>query len=203
MSQSAYAVLDIETTGLDRADDRVIEIAVIHLDSDFSEVLRWHTLIHPGRPTGAVHIHGLTDEHLTGAPRFSDVASELADQLRGRRIVAHNAKFDREFLNGEFARAGLSERIDEDSCVCTMDQSRIYLEPGSHSLRGLATRLNIIPGQAHRSMSDALTCAEILRIFVDLEDSGLRYADSALNRDDAEVLPAQWKRARRWGAFHE
>lgn len=201
MSLSKFAILDIETTGLDRATDRVIEIAVIHLDPDFAEVSRWHTLVNPGRPTGAVHIHGLTDDHLARAPRFSEIASDLATQLHGRRIVAHNAKFDREFLNSEFARAGLMERIDEESCVCTMDQSRIYLEPGSHSLRGLAERLDIRPGQAHRSMSDALTCAAIFRVFVDLEERGQRYTNVDLNRDDVEVLPAQWKRARSWGAL--
>ncbi|MDP9807118.1 DNA polymerase-3 subunit epsilon [Trueperella bonasi] len=195
MNLSEYAVIDIETTGLDRSTDRVIEIAVIRLDFELRELARWHTLVDPGRPSGAVEIHGITDDLLRSAPRFSEIAAELTEQLRGRRIVAHNAKFDREFLNGELARAGFLERIDKESCVCTMDQSRIYLEPGSHSLRGLASRLGIKTERAHRSISDAETCVRLLRIFAEQEARGERYVDRAVNRDDAVVLPAQWKRA--------
>lgn len=200
MTTTSYAVVDIETTGLDRSTDRIIEIAIIQLAADFSEMSRWHTLIDPGRPSDAVHIHGITDSHLAGAPRFEDVAAQVASQLSGRRIVGHNVHFDREFLNSEFARAGRSERIGPESCVCTMDQSRIYVEPGSHSLRGLADRMGIPVGEAHRSMSDAATCAHILRAFVTLEKAGERYAERARSRDDAEVRPAQWERAYAWRA---
>ncbi len=200
MSTSVYAVVDIETTGLDRIDDRIIEIAIVHLDSNLREISRWQSLINPGRPSGAEHIHGLTDAHLVNAPTFSDIADDLARQLHGHRIVAHNAKFDREFLNNEFARAGRDEHIDADVCVCTMDQSRIYLEPGSHSLRGVAERMDIAITEEHRGMSDAVTCVAIFRKFVSYEDSGRRYVPAAINRDDDEVLPAQWKRARLWGA---
>ncbi|VEI12519.1 3'-5' exonuclease [Trueperella bialowiezensis] len=198
MSGTGFAVIDIETTGLDPHTDRVVEIAVLHLDRALQETGRWQSLVDPGRDTGAVHIHGITTAHVTGAPTFADIATALADRLASRLIVAHNAQFDRAFLNREFERAGVPHRLGDESWVCTMDQSRIYLEPGSHSLRGLADRLHIVPGRAHRALGDALTCADIFRTFVRFEQEGRRYTDVAVNRDDAEVRPAQWARARPW-----
>lgn len=197
MSHS-YAVLDVETTGLDRQTDRIVEIAVIQLGPDLAEEQRWHSLINPERPIGASHIHGLADADLTGSPTFADVAGELYGLLHGRLIVAHNAAFERAFLNLEFSRAGLDQRVGEASCVCTMDQSRVYLPPGGHSLSAVARRLGVVPTGAHRAMHDAVTCAGVLRAYIEIESRGGRYCDWATDRNGEVVLPAQWTRAHEW-----
>lgn len=195
---TSFAVIDIETTGLDRRADRIVEIAVIQLDANLGEQSRWLSLVNPERPVGATHIHGLDDAALAGAPTFRDIAVQLANLLTGRVLVAHHAAFEQEFLNNEFARAGLNVALDAGSCVCTMDQSRIYLPPGSHSLHGVAARLGVAAGSHHRAIHDAETCARLLKAYVELENTGKRYIDSAINRDGTAVLPAQWRRAHSW-----
>ncbi|QOR48523.1 3'-5' exonuclease [Trueperella pecoris] len=202
MADSSFAVIDLETTGLSRAEDRIIEIAVVLLDEKLSEESHWHTLVNPERSAGATHIHGIHDADLASAPTFRELLPRLLPLLDKRRIVAHNAAFERAFLNSEFARAGLPHVIGEDSCVCTMDQSRIYLPPGPHSLQGVASRLGLPFQPRHRALHDAVVCAELLRRYLTIEAAGQRYTSHATNREGSPVLPAQWERAHGWTRSH-
>ena len=197
-AMTSFAVVDVETTGLDRSADRIVEIAVILLNHNLVEEGRWQSLVNPGRASAAVEIHGLSDAVLAGAPRFAEISQHVVDLLTGRVLVAHHAAFERAFLTRELMRAGYAGGPDEDACVCTMDQSRIYLPPGPHSLRGVAERLGLSPATRHRAMSDAETCARLLRCYVELEERGQRYTDAATNREALPVYPAQWRRARGW-----
>src|SRR5689334_870213 len=93
-----YALVDVETTGLDPAGDRIVQIAVAQVSSHGVLQRSWSTLIDPGRDPGPVKIHGLTNDHLAGAPGYADVSAELAQLLDNRVLVAHNAAFDWRFL---------------------------------------------------------------------------------------------------------
>lgn len=194
-ADAAYAVVDVETTGLDRAHDRVLEIAIIQLDEGLNQVGHWRCLVNPQRPASAVEIHGITDDDLADAPTFRELAGTVAGLLRGRKVVAHNVEFDRAFLNREFAAAGSALHIPAAASVCTMDQSRIYLPPGPHSLYGLADRVGLKIHDRHRALADAELSAALLRYYVQLESAGERYTNRALNRQQELVLPAQWERA--------
>ena len=188
-----YAVVDVETTGLNPLSERVIEIGVILLDSNFRTESEWSTLINPQRPVTASHVHGIRDAAVACAPSFGDVAAQLVGLLNGRVFVAHNAPFDQGFLNMEFARAGLAAKVRTENLACTMDQSRIYCPPGPHSLIGLAQRLGLATHQDHRGLSDARIAATLLRHYAQLEGAGKRYANFAKNqRSGASIYPAQW-----------
>ena len=95
------AALAVETTGLDpRRGDRVIEVAVVR--GRLGEAPRvWTTLLDPGRPVGATHIHGITDAMVVGQPRFPAALPALARSLDGALPVAHNASFDNGFLKAK------------------------------------------------------------------------------------------------------
>src|SRR5690606_4867295 len=100
-----YAVIDVETTGLyPGGHDRVVEVAVVHLDSRGTVEDRWCTLVNPGRDLGARHIHGIRTADVLDAPTFGEIAGRLARLLRGRSPVAHNQRFDLAFLRAEFGR---------------------------------------------------------------------------------------------------
>ena len=193
--QHLFAVVDVETTGLNPASERIIEIGVILLDGALDVQQEWGTLVNPGRHVAASKIHGIYDKDVLGAPSFIDIADELVELLNGRIFVAHNAPFDQGFVNREFARARLYHTIYGSNLVDTLDQSRIYCPPGSHSLLGLSQRLGITDHQDHRSLSDARLCADLLRYFVHCENKGKRFCDAAINRSGKRVLPAQWLRA--------
>ena len=102
------AVLDVETTGLfPRRHDRVIEVAAVVVGLDGAIEREFVTLVNPERDIGPSSIHGLTSEDIISAPRFREVAGLIVDVLQGTlAIAAHNLRFDRLFLVGEFSRLG-------------------------------------------------------------------------------------------------
>ena len=101
-----FAVVDLETTGLNPAKDRILEVAVVLSDSHGQVLHEWCTLVNPGKEFGAGHIHGIDGSWLAAAPSFAELAAEIGTRLNGRVLVGHNASFDAGFLEAEFARAG-------------------------------------------------------------------------------------------------
>src|ERR1019366_7311967 len=73
-----FAVVDLETTGFSPQSERVVEVAVVVLDPDGSEVDAFCTLVDPQRDPGPTHVHGITAEMLVGAPTFEGVHPGLA-----------------------------------------------------------------------------------------------------------------------------
>jgi len=94
------AVVDVETTGLDPARDRVVELAVI------AGPRRVDTLVRPDPLDRVAGCHGLTAADLQDAPPFAEVAGQVEAALAGRILVGHFVTFDLAFLRAEFARAG-------------------------------------------------------------------------------------------------
>ncbi|WP_460599430.1 exonuclease domain-containing protein [Flexivirga lutea] len=89
----SYAVVDVETTGLNADNDRVLQVAVTQLTAEGAVEEEWSTLIDPGCDPGPVHIHGITSTRLRGAPCYADVAQHIHELIDGRVFVAHNARF--------------------------------------------------------------------------------------------------------------
>src|SRR5699024_10510098 len=102
-----FAVIDVETTGLDPERERIVEIAIVRADAHGRPIDHWATRLNPGIPMRATHVHGITDADVAGAPRFADLAVTIGTALQGAVVVAHNAEFDVAFLQSEFARAGM------------------------------------------------------------------------------------------------
>jgi DNA polymerase III subunit epsilon len=88
-----YAVLDVETTGLFNKD-RVIEIAIAHVDRDGRVTSLWETLVNPKRDLGPQELHGIRSADVRKAPTFEQVAGDILVRLDGRIPVAHNLAFD-------------------------------------------------------------------------------------------------------------
>ena len=114
----AWAVVDVETSGFDPANCRVLSVAALTLDPAGRPEQRFHTLVDAGVDPGPVHVHGLTREKLAGAPRFEQVAPDLLGLLEGRVLVAHNAAFDHRFLAAEADRAGMKLPVERGRAPC-------------------------------------------------------------------------------------
>ena len=99
-----FAVTDVETTGL-YPTDRVVEIAIVLLDSYGNVVDEWDTLLNPGRDVGRVDEHGITATMVSSAPTFEDLRWAVAERLDGAVLVAHNLDFVGRMLGGEFDRS--------------------------------------------------------------------------------------------------
>ncbi len=163
-----FAVIDTETTGLDDALDRVIELAVVYADGLglVGDAFTWRTRPEDGRH-GAEHIHHISETELAGAPTFSEIAGELATTLRGRTLVAHNAPFDTRFLAAEYRRAGRRVPTALLRPLCTLDlASHLGMAPLrlSEVARALGSPL---PTTAHRATDDAEATAQLLTPLLD------------------------------------
>ena len=99
-------VMDTETTGLDPANERLIEIGCVEIVNRIPTGREFHRYFNPERDVhrDAVAVHGLTFEFLKDKPRFKDGADEFLDFIGDSPLVAHNATFDISFINAELAR---------------------------------------------------------------------------------------------------
>jgi DNA polymerase III subunit epsilon len=102
--------IDLETTGINIAVDRIIEIAIIKITPDRNKHVK-HKLINPQMPIpkSSSDIHGITDEKVKDAPPFKAVANELKQFIDNADLSGYNSnRFDIPLLMEEFLRAGIS-----------------------------------------------------------------------------------------------
>lgn len=158
-----YAVVDLETTGLEPQDEAIIEVGVVLLDPRGREQLRWDSLVNPHRHPGPTRIHGITSDDLTDAPELGALAPALVELLRGRVLVAHNVRFDASFLlpalRTALGPAALPRKIPQ---VCTMNWARSFIDTPSRSLVRCCQVCGIELASHHRAIDDAVACAQLL-----------------------------------------
>lgn len=100
---------DLETTGVDTAKDRIVEVSMIKIMPDGEEIVRTRR-INPQMhiPEQATAIHGITDEDVKDAPTFAQVAKSMAQFIEGCDFGGFNSnRFDMPMLVEEFLRAGV------------------------------------------------------------------------------------------------
>jgi DNA polymerase-3 subunit epsilon len=152
VAEAPLAFLDLEMTGLDPENDRVVEVCVDRVVGGQS-VARVHSLVRPdARIGGASHVHGLDEAALAGAPPFADIAGPVLQALDGAVLVAHAAEWDVSFLQAEMKRAGRDLTLTH--WLDTLVLARRSFAFGSYSLDALCKSLEIDRGRAHRADSD-------------------------------------------------
>lgn len=157
-------VLDTETTGLEPSEGhRIIEIGCVELVERRLTGNNFHQYLQPDREidTGAIEVHGITNEFLEDKPRFSDVMEDFVRYIDGAELVIHNAPFDVGFINHELALCKYGRQV-EDLCAVldTLSMAR-KMHPGQkNNLDALCKRYDI--DNTHRELHGALLDAEIL-----------------------------------------
>ena len=167
MAGPGFAVIDFETTGLfPTRHDRVVEVAVVHVDPTGEITGQWDTLINPNRDLGPQHIHGIRAADILDAPTFEDIAPDLINLLDGRVVVAHNASFDAGFLIAELERVGHWPVFEK---LCTMQLAREFIPGAGRSLQDCCDAYGIPLDGAHRASVDALATAQLLGAYMTSE----------------------------------
>ncbi|AMB59191.1 exonuclease domain-containing protein [Microterricola viridarii] len=183
MASAGFAVIDFETTGFSPAKhDRVVEVAVVHVNELGRVTGQWETLVNPKRDIGAQHIHGIRARDVLNAPSFDDIAGHLVELLDGRVVVAHNASFDSRFLVHELARSGY-EIGPQLHTLCTMQLAAELIPGAGRSLADCCAAFDIDLDDAHRASADALATARLLGEYIgatDADDFWFRQIDAAL-----------------------
>jgi DNA polymerase III subunit epsilon len=162
-------VFDTETTGLDcLAGDRLIEVGCVELLNHIPTGRTFHAYINPRRPIAyeASLVHGLTEEFLRSQRVFEEVVDEFVEFVGDSALVAHNAGFDRGFINMEFSLCG-REQLPEHRFVDTLTLARQRHPNSPNSLDALCARYAI--DASARTKHGALIDAKILsEVYIEL-----------------------------------
>jgi DNA polymerase-3 subunit epsilon len=187
-------IIDTETTGLTPGlGHRVVEIAALRLENG-REVDRLNTLLQPDRHIDpqASAVNGIADDDLLGQPAFAEIAPRLREMLSGAVVVAHNARFDADFLGMEFF---ISRQIVDFTdpllaipWLCTLQLARRLFHFGRNNLTEIARVFGIRIGAAHRAMNDVyMTAAVYQRMVRELSEKKLRSVDDLLHAQGLNV----------------
>lgn len=161
------AFIDLETTGVNISNDRIVEIAIVKvLPDDTRQVKR--KLINPLMPipAGASDVHGITDEMVKDAPSFKQVANELKQFLDNCDLGGYNSnRFDVPMLIEEFLRAGVAFSVDGRKLV---DVQKVFHMMEQRTLSAAYKfYCNKVLDGAHSAEVDATATWEVLEAQID------------------------------------
>ncbi|MFQ3236675.1 MAG: DNA polymerase-3 subunit epsilon [Paraglaciecola sp.] len=165
MSQTcadSLIVLDFETTGLSPdMGDRAIEIGAVRLEK--GEVVdRFQALMDPGKPVSAFieDYTGITNRMLSEAAPCGEVMDNFANFIGNSNLVAHNASFDKRFLDAELQR--ISRSYNGHFACSLLVARRLYQQAPNHKLGSLIAYKNISSeGGFHRALFDSEMTAKL------------------------------------------
>jgi DNA polymerase-3 subunit epsilon len=177
-----YAVIDCETTGLNRTgSDRIAEIAIATFDMDFNLTGKYETLLNPEQDLGLTSLHGIDGLMASQAPRFEEVMSSIAYLLHDRIIIGHNVEFDLRFIAHEFGK----KKIDmpwKGTYLDTLQMAKeAQLPTDSNQLSTLCAHFDIPLLHAHSAMADVMATAELFQSLLSIKYSEIPALASPLN----------------------
>ena len=158
---------DLETTGIDIAKDRIVEISMVKVMPNAEEIVKTRR-INPGMPIPpeSTAIHGITDEDVKDCPKFKEIAKSLAAQIEGCDLAGFNSnRFDIPMLAEEFLRAGVDvdmnrrKFIDVQTIFHKMEQRNLTAAYKFYCNKDLAN--------AHSAEADTMATYEVLKAQLD------------------------------------
>jgi len=187
-------VLDFETSGLSpQYGDRAIEIGAVLIENNMV-IDRFQSLMNPGFGISSFieAYTGITNDMVAAAPPCEEVMEQFAAFMGEHPLVAHNASFDRRFLDAELGFIGKSR---SSSMACSMLAARrVYPNAPNHQL-GTLVRYCGIPtdGTFHRALADAEMTGRLWIAMIDeIKDTfGLNRVDFDMMRELSRITRAK------------
>jgi DNA polymerase-3 subunit epsilon/CBS domain-containing protein len=170
-------IVDSETTGLDPANARLVELAAVPLSAgmlDEAQALR--RLVRPDItiPPSSTAIHGIDDAAVASAPPFGEIWPPFSELFANRIVIGHSLGFDLAVLRQECARARRPWRAPRALDTRLLAQA-VRPDLAGHSLDQLALWLEVEQGDRHSALGDALTTGRIFLALVSrLRERGVR-----------------------------
>ena len=160
-------VLDTETTGFEpHLGHRLVEIACLEIDDFLPTGRHFHVYIDPERdmPPDAERVHGLSSAFLKGKPKFAhpEVSHAFLEFVGDAPLIAHNATFDRAFINHELGVCGLTV-LEEPRWIDTLALARKRFPGMANSLDALCKRfkISLSEREKHGALIDARLLAAV------------------------------------------
>lgn len=184
-------VFDLETTGLDLVNDRVIQLSYIKVCPDGTE-LRGNEIINPGKPIAPeiMALTGISDDDVKDRPAFKELAPRLAEEFKGCDFAGFNSNhFDIPMLAEEFLRAG----IDFDFGKCRLIDAQAIFHKMER--RNLAAAYKFYTGrkmeedfEAHRADQDTEATYRVLMGELDKYAPGVQEDPDRVLHNDMDEL---------------
>ena len=192
---SEFVAIDLETTGLDPAADRITEVGATRFDRAGASS-HFQSLVNPGRPIPqrVTELTGIADADVARAPTITAVGAELSAYVGGRPVVGHNVSFDLEFLHA----AGVTLAAP---AYDTFELASVLLPTATRlDLRSLTELLGVPTQGRHRALPDAEASRDVfLRLLTLLE----RLPRAVLLDLEAIAARADWEPGRLFAAALE
>jgi DNA polymerase-3 subunit epsilon len=187
-----FAIIDIESSGGNPKKDRITEIAIFIHDGK-KVVEQYCTLVNPETYISPfiTALTGITNEMVAEAPKWEEVADEIAELTKGCVFVAHNVRFDYSFVCNEFKRIGQRYLRKQ---LCTVRLSRALL-PNlySYSLGRLCEQVGIPVEHRHRAFGDGAATAELFNVLLQ-NDTQAIIQDALKDEIKQSILPPHLRR---------
>ncbi|MEI6893287.1 MAG: 3'-5' exonuclease [Colwellia sp.] len=168
MNANSLIILDFETTGLSpNSGDRAIEIGAVKIDNGIV-VDRFQELMYPGRRISYFieNYTGITNEMLSKAAPCHEVMTRFSHFIQGQNLVAHNASFDKRFLECELKR--ISSSYDGQFACSLLLSRRLVQNAPNHKLATLINYHGIASnGHFHRALYDAEMTAKLWLVMIE------------------------------------
>lgn len=156
-------VIDVETTGLHRGNDKIIEVTAIKYENNFEPSSCFTTLINPEKPISpeATAVNNITDDMVRSSPCFRNIRDQLQGYINGCNIAGYNVRFDLEFLY----KSGIDFSSEVHYFdVCDISRKSIKKsEISDYKLSTVCSKFGIDIVNIHRSLSDAYATGELFK----------------------------------------
>jgi len=167
LSEIPFVFLDTETTGLSfyKGED-MVEVATVRVQG-YKVQSAWYSLVKPFRQgrqvpvsQGAFNMHKLSDKDLVDEPLFEEVYPQLLKETEGAIVVAHNAKFDLQFLANKVLELGMNLPLWPVLDSVKIAKAWCRNSP-KHGLDNLVYDLRVPREHSHRALTDAFALAGV------------------------------------------
>lgn len=167
VTDGSFAVVDLETTGIDLETDRIVQVSVVMVDK--TEVSGMYTAyVNPERdiPDSASEVHGVYDRHVKDAPVWDDVEPEVVKRIGDRMLMGYNAlHFDLPMLRTQSKNSVFDEDL-LDVMIWVRKVDRFVKGKGRHKLGKTCERWGVSFEYAHDATADCLATWRLFKAMV-------------------------------------
>lgn len=166
----SFVAIDLETTGVDASEDKIIEIGAIKIIDGVEQGI-FSSFVNPGMPVPAriTDITGIDDKMLKDAPVIEDILDEVLDFIGDLPLLGHNIKFDYSFL--KCAALSCGNTFEKDGIDTLRMARKLLPDLESKRLEHLCKHFEINPGKSHRAFDDARSAMQLYEKLCDLENA--------------------------------
>ena len=165
--EAPFSLIDFETSGFQPGSARILEVAVIKIDSQGKILDEFTTLINPeDGNVGRTDIHQITLGMVKNAPKLSEIVGDLLGILDSSIVVAHNARFEENFLESAFREVGIKHPLMPT--IDTLWLSRQVLDLPNYKLATVIEEFGYDFEDAHTALGDVRAMTRVLPQMLEL-----------------------------------